>query len=195
MKKKYIFEVYETGYERHTGDFYDIHLRTDKLQDALEKYSEILGYVKRDEGFFMRKYLHTAEESTHTPSAFNYSIDLPVFSIPPDGCECYELSISCVEIEISEESKKFAILINRTDTLDSDDELHTWVDFHKQLLSSNEEATKKLNELIQEEFEGLCSDRGNDTDYHLDKEENTIYDSETGCNIPVAHYYIVEFDA
>jgi len=195
MNKTYLFEVCESGYERHDGEFYKSLLLTDKLQNALKKYNEILNSVKKENDFFLRDHINEAQEGTHTPSAFNYSINLPYYEIKPEDCdERYELYISCAETDICEEKKRYAILINKQDYIDTEDKLHSWVDFHEQLFNSEEEAKEKLNKLIKQEFTDLCISRGNETDYHLDNEEKTIYDSETGVDIPVAHYYIIQFE-
>lgn len=196
MDKICLFEVYETGYERHDGEFYKSFLFTDKLQNAFKKYKELLESLKEDGDFFLRDYLDYAEYGTHTPSTYNYSIDLPYFEVrPEDNEEWYELGICCLETDArKEKTQKYAILINRQDYVDTDDEIHSWVDFHEQLFNSEEDANEQLNELIKQEFADLCINRGNETDYHLDNDEKTIYDSETGVDIPVAHYHIIQFE-
>ena len=73
MNKTYLFEVCESGYERHDGEFYKSFLLTDKLQDALKKYNEILNSVKKENDFFLRNHINEAQEGTHTPSAYDYS--------------------------------------------------------------------------------------------------------------------------
>lgn len=196
MNKTYLFEVFESGYERHDGEFYKSFLLTDKLQDALKKYNEILNSVKKENDFFLRNHINEAQEGTHTPSAYDYSINLPFFEIKPeDSDERYELCISCIETDICEEKTKlYAILINKQDYIDTEDQINSWVDFHEQLFNSEEDANEQLNELIKQEFADLCINRGNETDYHLDNDEKTIYDSETGVDIPVAHYHIIQFE-
>lgn len=190
---KFIFEVYESGRERHDGEFDTTFLRTDSLSDAFAQYNKVLSEVLNDNDFFLSDMLDEAIEGTHTPSAFDYNLDLPTFEIyDNDNGQYYELSIRVVEVE--SKSKMYAIAIARQYYEDRDDELSQWNEYHPILFTCRRKAEAKMKALMKEEFDDLSISRGNTEDYFIDEVTNTIYDSETGIDFAVATYSIIEFD-
>lgn len=90
-------------------------------------------------------------------------------------------------------NKKYAIVIDHQEYEDDIDEISSWTEHHPTLYSTEAIARMALNKLMKEEFTDLVISRGNDEDYYLDEEEKAIYDSETGYDIPVSTYRIVEY--
>lgn len=88
---------------------------------------------------------------------------------------------------------RYGILIDHQEYGDDIDEISFWTEHHPILYSSYSIAHIALKKLIKEELFDLVASRGNYQDYSINETEDTIYDGETGYDIPVSHYRIVEF--